>query len=189
MTAETEMNNQERLAKEATEAGFPCGGWVQDVTRPGVEVFLPEIDTTNGDYKFVTGTVIRVNTNTEFVYSFVLRLEDGTQIVIFHSGSWPCYFREPEMSPLLKSLIDWVEKFSTEPPTKKKDGEELFIKRFDLGEEGRAEARRTARREESVPLIPDTDPELEELLDEEDAIEESERIARAEILARKRPVD
>jgi hypothetical protein len=184
---EVEMTNQERLAKEATEAGFPCGGWVQDI-RPGVDVFLPEIDATNGDYKFVTGTVIRVNTNTEFAYSFVLRIEDGTQIVLFHSGSWPCYFREPEMSPLLKNLIDWLERLKQNAPIKddlmntkfKKEGEEeLFIKRHDLVDDDEL----IIKQFDHGGVIEHVDPELEKLLDEEELIEEgqAEELRRARL--------
>lgn len=85
------MNRSEQDAREADQLGFPIAGFMTDLYEDAV-VFIPSPSQNEGPIK---GRILH-----EFKafgnVSFVILLEDGTQVSLNKSENWHCYFALPE---------------------------------------------------------------------------------------------
>lgn len=93
-----DVNHDVWVGREATRMGFPIAGCIADIYEDAV-ILIPTIFRFDWSPERVTiGRVLDVTipNNRHNVYTFVVQIEDGTQITCTYGASFKCFFALPE---------------------------------------------------------------------------------------------
>lgn len=107
------------IAKKVAELGFPIAGTVQDLYEDAVICIPPMFKFDWKPNRVKIGRVIHIERDLGYqVMSFVLLMEDGTQVPCSYGISYDCFFALPEDS----------EGFAMPP---KEEGRSPYARKFD----------------------------------------------------------
>ena len=92
-----EVDHDVWVAQEARKHGFPIAGTVQDIYEDAV-ILIPALFKFDwGPKKVKIGRVIHIERELGYqVMSFVIQLEDGTQVPCTYGNGYDCFFALPE---------------------------------------------------------------------------------------------